>query len=237
MVMALPDTIRLGIGATRIDAGKPVHWIVPPRVIASLQIYEYPDHLIVSPLTSSVDVEIGIQDGDAVQWVRVTTSAEPKPPAPKQPLRVAEWIGRAKNVVASAAASNKVRAVALVGLLAAAVTMGRGCSWPDWSHVIPSPIVNKTEKAYIVVAEDGSKRTPAEGKTILDLEAKAVTHGHKFALVSVHDPEFKQSGYDVATKNVGLPAVLIFDAGKLVTPAFKLDPETAAGQVGKWVKW
>lgn len=81
----------------------------------------------------------------------------------------------------------------------------------------PSPVVPQAPKVAVVIVEDTSKRTVAEGKVIADpkVRGQLAAEGHRVIEFSIADPGYKDHGYEGYVKEVGLPAVIVFDATKI----------------------
>lgn len=83
----------------------------------------------------------------------------------------------------------------------------------------PKPPEPKPEpaaaKVVVVVVEETQQRTPAQGKVLFDKGVRdwLKAGGHEIELLDRDDPAAKGAGYLPYANAVGLPAVLVFDAG------------------------
>jgi hypothetical protein len=104
----------------------------------------------------------------------------------------------------------------------------------------PTPDASKVESAYVVICEDTSKRTPAEGKAITTIPGWLTARGHKFAHVSTKDPAFVSEGYKTVADAMGVPTVIVLDAtakdAQTPVATFRLNPATLEADLAKWVK-
>lgn len=76
------------------------------------------------------------------------------------------------------------------------------------------PVVPTAGKVIVVVVEETSQRTPAQGKVLADKGFRdwIKAGGHQFEIVEASDPVTAKNGYAPHAERVGLPAVLVFDA-------------------------
>lgn len=102
---------------------------------------------------------------------------------------------------------------------------------PDPKPPTPDP-TPKAVKVVVVVVEETRDRTAVQGKVLFDKGVRdwLAVGGHQIELLDQNDRVAKTNGYLPHAARVGLPAVLVFDAGmsgpQLPLLAFKL-PATA----------
>jgi len=199
--------------------------------------------LVVNPQKPGTYHGIAISDGKPVTFSVVCEAEQGG-----ESLASKAW-GKVKG--AASVVGPLAKPVAKYGAMVAlgvALTLGKtACDQkpnPEPIPVDPTPApkppapVAKIEQAYVVICEDLTKRTPAQGKAVLYLEKEVVSKGHKFAFVSVKDPEYEQSGYRPFAEKAGLPAVVIIDQQhpSTVAATIKLDPAKWPEQLGGIIK-